>query len=495
MYKEINSLSKEAVRARMLQNAVKLWGLKSTTAVDPFASLLIDAFSTEISKASGEIQAVNSRILEKLARLLTPSIYTVPQPAHAIAFAGADESRELLANHSEFFVTRQFPSTAKAVSDVQVDIHFTPVDDVALVNMQTAMMFSATHGYYIDAQQNRIPLLRLPAEVMAPHKIVLGIDCSGYTDELFPEKISLYCANPAFEHLDFVYKLLPFVQVKQQGHMLRVSAGISFEGRQAEEGYEEIMREYAMRTRIEGHIKNAYRHQFVELYGLQAAPERSELPENLAFVMAHKEVARALEDKKLIWLELSFPPQYTADILDQFSFTLNAFPVYNRKWKSNEYALDIMGDNVPLSTDNGEHFLYVEDVMDSFGNKYREVPFSKTNDLQKGLYTVRTGGMERFNERNAIEMIANVLELTRDEVSAFGVLERDKVVEALKSMTAQMRLLEQKVVNAERATRQETNYVIVDPIGHIEHLRAAYWITNCDLANGIRRGTSLTQPK
>lgn len=67
-----NIYSKESVKARMLQNATKVWGLKSPQSLDPFVKLLIDAFSTEVFKANNEIQTVNARILERLAKLLTP---------------------------------------------------------------------------------------------------------------------------------------------------------------------------------------------------------------------------------------------------------------------------------------------------------------------------------------------------------------------------------------------------------------------------------------
>ena len=50
--------------------------------------------------------------------------------------------------------------------------------------------------------------------------------------------------------------------------------------------------------------------------------------------------------------------------------------------------------------------------------------------ILKGLYTVRKGGMERFTSRNAVDMIANVLELTRDEIAAFSLYNRDNVKES-----------------------------------------------------------------
>ena len=85
MNEKISVHSKEAIKARMMQNAVRIWGLKSTSSIDPFVRLLMEAFSTELYRANNEVHTVNVRILERLAKLLTPSMYTYPQPAHATA--------------------------------------------------------------------------------------------------------------------------------------------------------------------------------------------------------------------------------------------------------------------------------------------------------------------------------------------------------------------------------------------------------------------------
>ncbi|MDV4132321.1 hypothetical protein CMT25_19525, partial [Elizabethkingia anophelis] len=75
-----------------------------------------------------------------------------------------------------------------------------------------------------------------------------------------------------------------------------------------------------------------------------------------------------------------------------------------------EYVLDIMGNNIPLETNKGEYFLYVDEVIDGQGKKYEEIPCTQNDKLSKGLYTVRKGGMERFSKRNAVDMMINVLD-------------------------------------------------------------------------------------
>lgn len=497
MNEKINSFSKEAIKVRMLQNAVKIWGLKSVSSVDPFVSLLIDAFSTEIFKANNQIQSANSRTLEKLAKLLTPSIYTYPQPAHAIAYSYPNETIDVLPSDLEFFTQKPMPSAVKSVSDSQIEVHFTAVDDIQLLKMNTELLITSNTCYRFDEDQNKIPIARINTQTIKHNRIYLAINATDFKEVNFPKKLALYCSNPTFEYVDFVFKLLPFINVTNGEKKLRVKSGLSYEVKKnSSSGYEEIFNEFAMRKQIEVNIKNIYKEKFIELYGLNQDAITDSIPENLAFIKNQPEIFSVIADKKMIWLEIEFPPQYSHNILENFSFTLNAFPIYNRKWSQNEYALNVMGDNVPLATTLGEHFLYVEKVEDSSGNQYKEIPFKKDSNLNgKGLYTIRKGGMERFSDRDAVEMILNVLELTRDEVTAFGVLDRDRVVEALQIMTSQMRVLEQKVSNAERSLIQEINYVIVNPYDDVTNLKASYWITHCSFANSIRSGLIMSQPK
>lgn len=488
-----NIYSKESVKARMLQNATKVWGLKSPQSLDPFVKLLIDAFSTEIFKANNEIQTVNARVLEKLAKLLTPSVYTHPVPAHAVAFTHPYESSETLLEHTEFFFRKHMTSTVKSESDKQVNIPFTPVGNIRINKVQTAMMFVGNTCYSVDEQLNKIPIARFQGRPEDYRKITIGIDVSAYSEEKFPKYLTLYCSNPAFEHLDFTYKLLPFITVTCNGNPLFVREGITYIENEQSEGYEQMFREQSIYNKLTEDVKSIYRHKFIEITGLSGSlfSEPGQLPENLRFVEYKEEIVKHISGKRYLWLTLDFPPQFSSEILDNFSFVLNAFPIYNRGWKKTEYSLDIMGNNIPLVTDEGEHFLYVDEVQDGDGRKYHEIPFTPNDNLKKGLYTVRKGGMERFTNRNAVDMIVNVLELTRDEIAAFSLLNRDNVKGMLSEMSDKMKSMVQKVNNAKRTVKQELNYVIMEPVEKTDHTYAAFWITHCTLANHMRPGTEL----
>lgn len=490
-----HTFSKEVIKARMLQNATKLWGLKSIQSLDPFVKLLIDAFSTEVFKANNEIQSINGRILERLAKLLTPTNYTHPTPAHAIAFCLPDEDREILMDHAEFFFKKHLNSFRKSQSDKQVEIPFTPIDNVSLVKAQTILMVAGKTVYQIDEQLNKIPIQRIDSDVADYRNIMVGIDLSHYSSENFPEKFSLYCSNPTYEKVDFVYRLLPHIQVFHNNIPLQVTPGISYHEAPEKEGYEGIFEEQSIRYKIKEDVKNLYQHKFIEISGIypsQLKKIQDGIPQNID---DGSPVFDQFRNKKILWLKMEFPPQFTSEILENFSFVMNAFPVYNRGWKKTEYNLDIMGNNIPMETSEEEFFLYVEEVVDGLGKRYSEIPFTPNDEIEKGLFTVRKGGMERFTQRNATDLMSHVMELLRDEVAAFAIINRDKVKDVLGEISDKMKGLMKKVDQANRELKEDVNYVIIEPLQNSVHTYASFWVCHSSLANNIRPGTELNSQK
>ncbi len=72
---------------------------------------------------------------------------------------------------------------------------------------------------------------------------------------------------------------------------------------------------------------------------------------------------------------------------------------------------------------------------------------------QTGTYTLRTGGVERFDTRNAHEMISYLLELLRSESAAFAGYGYDFIATTLREMNQKIHVMEQKMQgNANNAT-------------------------------------------
>lgn len=353
-------------------------------------------------------------------------------------------------------------------------------------------MIAGGTAYSIDSELNKIPFAKVDMPLEYYRTVYLGIDVSDYKSDVFPEILALYASNPTFDHIDFVYRLLPFAEILLNGIPLQISAGLSYEDVETAEGFERIFEEQSVRHKIKDDIRLIYQNRFIEINGIYPSLFRkitAGLPKGFDDGSATWQPFR---EQKLLWLTLKFPSQFTAKILENFLFVTNAFPVYNRSWKKTDYALDIMGNNIPLQTEENEHFLYVEEVTDGKGKNYQEILFTPGDHLEKGLYTVRKGGMERFSSRNAVDLMASLKELLRDEVAAFSVINRDKVSEVLGEISEKMKGLMQRVEGAVQYLKDEVHYAIIEPLEDASHSYASFWVTNGALANHLRPGTMLT---
>ena len=67
-----NLFTKESIKARMFKQAATLYDIRNIDGIDPLIRLLIEALSGEIFKLSGDVHAIESRLLEKVASALTP---------------------------------------------------------------------------------------------------------------------------------------------------------------------------------------------------------------------------------------------------------------------------------------------------------------------------------------------------------------------------------------------------------------------------------------
>ena len=78
---------KKALKPGCSNRRQTLYDIRNIDGIDPFIRLLIEALSGEIFKLSGDMHAIESRLLEKVASALTPHTALVAKPAHAIAAA------------------------------------------------------------------------------------------------------------------------------------------------------------------------------------------------------------------------------------------------------------------------------------------------------------------------------------------------------------------------------------------------------------------------
>ncbi|PIH02788.1 hypothetical protein CS542_03315 [Pedobacter sp. IW39] len=83
-----------------------------------------------------------------------------------------------------------------------------------------------------------------------------------------------------------------------------------------------------------------------------------------------------------------------------------------------KHRLKMMTNIMPIKLQDHDQFLCVI-LTDKAGNYYTEIPHSHDDDANAGSFSIRYGGSERFDNRNAKEIVDYLFELLRDEGCIF----------------------------------------------------------------------------
>ena len=123
------TLTKDAIASRMFRNAARQWGLNDTNMdnFDPLVRMLIEACALEMYQLSNQIESVQERMIQKLASLLTPQVYIIPKPAHAILHARAIDPESTLSRTMQVYYHKKIASKLNGPLDANLDIFFSPV--------------------------------------------------------------------------------------------------------------------------------------------------------------------------------------------------------------------------------------------------------------------------------------------------------------------------------------------------------------------------------
>ena len=197
-------------------------------------------------------------------------------------------------------------------------------------------------------------------------------------------------------------------------------------------------------------------------------------------------------NKKLLWIKIVFPVGLTQSSLDELYVYTNAFPVIDRRLVDIKPRVKSGSNIIPLRTTGAEQFLAVKSLADD-RRQYQATPFRKTEEEQTGTYTLRSGGVERFDGRDAKEFISYLLELLRSESAAFSAFGNDFIASTLREVNQKIALMEQKVGALSESNGEVSHYIIAKPNEGSDRMYVEYWVTLAELANVIRSGTRLQE--
>lgn len=496
MLTEINS-SREVIKNRMVKYALSYWSIKNIEDLDPVVKMMQEALSLELYNLSNEIKDTQVRVLEKIAGLLAPDFLTSPTPAHAILHATPVEPTALLTNTTRFVTQHKISSKGNEVLDTTLDLCFTPVDTVPVYDVQIACMVTGGNLFSYDQSFNKEQVARSAKGMFRENNSIwLGLKINPKLDSI--QNLAFYFdwKNIEAALAQRAYQLLPLTKWYLDDREIQVTPGIPYAARpNTAEKYENIFLEHDVLSLIENDIKQYYhaKAMFASDTSLRKI-QKGKKPYPPAFKGLFSDNHLQNLKEPLLWMKIIFPATMPQEFLNELYIYPNAFPVMNRQLNDEKYRLKGGSNIIPLRTGTLDQFLSVKSLSDKT-NEYRSVPYRKGDDEVVGSYTLRKGGVERFDGRNAREMIGYLIELLRNESAAFAAYGYDFIATTLKEMNQKISLMEQKTRGYIANSVEVPDYIIVKPFEGKDMMYVEYWTTSAGIANNLRTGTKLQQVK
>lgn len=472
---------KENIKHRMYRNAARLWDVKNVDNLDPLIKLLVESLASEVYKITTDITGVEIRLLERIAQLLTPDMLVIPQPAHMIMSVKPMEEKMIVDKKNYFQFDDPYKKRAAG------SLMFRPVGRFHLTRGEVRAVISEDAFFTIDDTQYKEVFARVNSRSETFNNCIwIGVDIDKRIDNL--KGVTFYTDFPNLpEEKNMYLPLLALAQWSTGGKPVKTVSGIQTEKNPADTGA--FLDRYDLLNMLDAKIMNSYTQHFITI--ADDVPNRkanyTKLPEELSAFF--DEGITGQIESSLLWFKVKFPPNFKGYILNDITLSMNAFPVANQELRSTFDRSRKLTNILPLPTSEHEYFLSAGSVKDESGNSYEFLPYKSEGKSNYRTYSIKRGGVERFDERDANEYLSNLIDLLRDESVAFSMLGKDYLLQAIDEMRTKISSMEQKLKEINR-NKEINSYLIIDSDGQSESIFVEYWTTNCELANGIKAGTT-----
>lgn len=486
--------TKEAIKTRMLRIALTYWETRNTDELDPLVKFLMDALSAELYDVVNDIKNAEGRILEKMAHLLAPDLLTAPAPAHVVMQALPGEPSELLTDEDQFYFEKKTASKPDGPLDTNVDIYFAATNRVRIFDAQIHHMFTGTNLYTFDQTSNKLLTgSAVKGAQLNECCIWLGVNANSHITDVNGMTFFFDLKNIDTSVADSFYQFLPFSRWYAGNIEIKVSSGLTHKQPSGKRSIDENLTGTDLMYSIGKNINNYYQKKFITVSDDKFEIKKGDLikyPGIFKNLLPPAVLEKFAEE--LLWIKIVFPTSIRQELLNEIVVRANAFPAMNCRKNELRYRLRSGRNIIPIPNVPNERFLAVKSFTDG-QTTYKAIPFRKSGEEEDGTYTLRSGGLERFDSRNGREIIQYLLELLRSESAAFSAFGHDFIASTLKEMNQFIALLEQKTNTTINDATEIPNYVIVKPVENQELMFIEYLSTNTGLANNIRSGAKLLQ--
>jgi len=479
--------SKDKIKSRMIRNAAQIWGFQEPQAessFDPLVSLLLGACALELEKISSEINNTESRIIERLVKILTPQPITCPHPAYAIAYARPyKKGAKMLPQDQLYAEIKVSDKLDKKTEDKQ--IYFSPSGTFRLTDGRVRYLAAHRRVYEIVDDQYKDIVAEKFKTPLSPSSLFIGLELNEKPAELalFFDVISDHLKQSFFYDLEYC-------RWKTGDSSIPARKGINDLNRQEHDIHELIDRELDLSSKISYHVNNFFSRHFITIQPIESEDltesKSRKMPEAMASSIDEKELSNIADN--ITWIEIEFPRGFSDELLENLTCSLNCFPIINRRQNEFTGSTREIINIIPLHTE--DIFFDLKRVTNSNGEEYKISHFKSQGDLTKGSALLRTDGVGRFDSRSAMEYLEYLLELMKEESAAFNVIGSDMISSNLRDLNQAIARLEKKIEDVQ-LEKGDTAYLMLKPQDGDRQVFVEFWSTNCTLANNIRAGSTL----
>lgn len=367
--------NKEQIRNRMLKYAAAFWGIKKAENFDPVVKLLLEALSNEVYMLGEDFTAIETRLLEKTARILTPGILTSPFPAHGIVHAYPIEPCYQITRESGMYY--ESDSLTRKLSTGSVS--FYPACDTLLHKADVKYMVCDDLLYRIAPTLEKTMIARTETR-MPPRTVWLGVAVDESISDL--EDFSFYLDFPNLMESYEYLLLLPCTEWSVEGKPVVMERGIHERTTIPEEPTRAFFQNYDVMSVIDREVMDIYSKHFLKVS--QSFPFDSSWKKNLPDILrsCFKEAVLEKMQDKLVWVKIQFPAHFTPEVLEELHAGINIVPVENKTLHEQTTPLEDTFRVVPLRTGNHESLLSVHSVKDSDGKTYHELLYPEKDSTE-----------------------------------------------------------------------------------------------------------------
>lgn len=381
----------EKIKQSMLETIDKEWRIQGgVDSLDPFVRMVISACADELSRIEKDTHNSQAKILNRLAELLMPDEWDIPKPAFGVLKV-RQAPYELNAN-SWVKPKNHFLGSVK-INDTNEEYYLSPTADFPIVGAEVAFLVDSFNFHKAEEVSKKTVLNKANTQLHS-HTIWLGI-------EYLPGLKNLKDLRFFFDWPIVDEKHKYYSYIKNSKWFFK---GIDITPTARENAFSPSTNQNPVLSYYENRAQNFYQDAFVSIsQSIPIENERFETPPEL-MSFQHEIINQRIDN--LLWIKVEFPQDMPHDGIKRLYCTTNAFPVINRKLNEpTTYEIQGEANLIPIVTKQSEEFFAVEELLGNNGVNLN--------------YTLRRKGVERFDNRDAQELLWYVTNVLQDEIHAF----------------------------------------------------------------------------